>query len=130
MSLSRQLLALILVFAPMSLLSFGGGQTLVPEIQHQSVTLHHWLSDTDFADLYGLARAAPGPSTLIVALIGWQVGGFLGRARSQPWRSFCRLLSWSIGPAPGGDAIATPNFVKRWSAASPQWPPDLFLPDL
>jgi chromate transporter len=78
MSLSRQLFALILVFAPMSLLSFGGGQTLVPEIQHQSVIMHHWLRDTDFADLYGLARAAPGPSTLIVALIGWQVAGFWG----------------------------------------------------
>ncbi len=78
MSLSRQLFALILVFAPLSLLSFGGGQTLVPEIQHQSVMLHHWLSDADFADLYGLARTAPGPSTLIVALIGWQVAGFWG----------------------------------------------------
>jgi len=59
-------------------MSFGGGQALVPEIQHQTVTVHHWLSDKGFADLFGLARAAPGPSTLIVALIGWQVAGFWG----------------------------------------------------
>ena len=31
-----------------------------------------------FADLFALSRAAPGPSTLISALIGWQVAGFAG----------------------------------------------------
>jgi chromate transporter len=77
MSDSR-LLALILVFAPLSILSFGGGQSTVPEIQHQSVAVHGWLSNQQFADLFAIARAAPGPSTLIVALIGWQVRGFAG----------------------------------------------------
>jgi chromate transporter len=73
-----RLLALILVFSPVSLLSFGGGQATIPEIQHQAVTVHGWLSNEQFADLYAISRAAPGPSTLIVALIGWQVSGFLG----------------------------------------------------
>jgi chromate transporter len=71
-------LPLALVFAPLSVLSFGGGQAIVPEIQHQAVAVHHWVSDTQFADLFAISRAAPGPSTLIVALIGWQVAGFLG----------------------------------------------------
>ncbi len=72
-------LALALVFAPLSILSFGGGQAIVPEIQHQTVTVHAWLTDTQFADLFAISRAAPGPSTpLIVALIGWQVAGFFG----------------------------------------------------
>jgi chromate transporter len=73
-----RLLALALVFAPLSILSFGGGQAIVPEIQHQAVAVHHWVSDAQFADLFAISRAAPGPSTLIVALIGWQVAGFLG----------------------------------------------------
>jgi chromate transporter len=77
MSDSR-LLSLALVFAPLSILSFGGGQAIVPEIQKQAVAVHHWVSDPQFADLFAISRAAPGPSTLIVALIGWQVAGFFG----------------------------------------------------
>jgi chromate transporter len=73
-----RLLALIMVFSPISLLSFGGGQATIPEMQRQSVAVHAWLTDAQFADIYAISRAAPGPSTLIVALIGWQVSGFLG----------------------------------------------------
>ena len=73
-----RLLALIMVFSPISLLSFGGGQATIPEMQRQSVAVHGWLTDSQFADIYAISRAAPGPSTLIVALIGWQVSGFLG----------------------------------------------------
>jgi len=73
-----RLLTLILVFAPLSMMSFGGGQSTIPEMQRQTVSVHGWLSDEEFADVYAIARAAPGPSTLIVALIGWQVAGFAG----------------------------------------------------
>ncbi len=75
---ANRLLALILVFSPLSILSIGGGQATIPEMQHQTVTVHGWLTNGEFADLFAIARAAPGPSTLIVALIGWQVAGFLG----------------------------------------------------
>ena len=77
MSISR-LLALILVFSPLSILSIGGGQATIPEMQHQSVAVHGWLTNGEFVDLFAIARAAPGPTTLIVALIGWQVCGFFG----------------------------------------------------
>ena len=69
---------IVRVFAPMSLLSFGGGQAIIPEMQHETVDIHHWLDGKAFADIFGLSRAAPGPSTLIVALIGWQIAGFAG----------------------------------------------------
>ncbi len=77
MSDSR-LLSLALVFAPLSLISFGGGQAIVAEMQHQVVDVHHWMSGPAFADLFAISRAAPGPSTLIAALIGWQVAGLGG----------------------------------------------------
>jgi chromate transporter len=73
-----RLLALVLVFAPLSLLSFGGGQAIIADMQHQVVDVQHWISGPEFADLFALSRAAPGPSTLIAALIGWQVAGFAG----------------------------------------------------
>jgi len=76
--MDSRLLGLIIVFAPLSLFSFGGGQAVVADIQYQTVTVHGWLTDRQFTDLYAVSRAAPGPSTLIAALIGWQVYGFVG----------------------------------------------------
>jgi chromate transporter len=74
----NRLLGLVLVFAPLSLLSFGGGQAIIADLQYQTVMVHHWLNDKEFANMYAISRAAPGPSTLIAALIGWQVSGFVG----------------------------------------------------
>ena len=74
----ERLLVLVLVFAPLSLMSFGGGQAIIADMQHQTVDIHHWMTGPEFADFFALSRAAPGPSTLISALIGWKVAGPLG----------------------------------------------------
>ena len=76
--MDSRLLGLVIVFVPLSLMSFGGGQAIVADIQHQTVAVHGWLTDRQFTDLYAVSRAAPGPSTLVAALIGWQVYGFWG----------------------------------------------------
>lgn len=78
--MGRSVLALLLVFSPLSILSIGGGQATIPEMQHQAVVVHGWLTNGQFADLFAISRAAPGPSSLIAALIGWQVDGFWGAA--------------------------------------------------
>jgi chromate transporter len=75
--MDSRLLGLILVFAPLSLVSFGGGQAIIADMQVQVVS-HGWMTAQQFADIFALSRAAPGPSTLIAALIGWQVAGFAG----------------------------------------------------
>ena len=53
--------ALFLMFASLSLLAFGGGSAVVPELQHQSVEVHKWLSEREFVDIYALTRSTPGP---------------------------------------------------------------------
>ena len=65
------------MFAPLSLFSFGGGQAIIADMQVQVVN-QGWMTAQQFADVFALSRAAPGPSTLIAALIGWQVAGFAG----------------------------------------------------
>ena len=75
--MDSRLLGLVLVFAPLSLVSFGGGQAIIADMQVQVVN-HGWMTAQQFADIFALSRAAPGPSTLIAALIGWQVAGFAG----------------------------------------------------
>jgi chromate transporter len=74
----RTLLALAFVFAPLSLLSIGGGAALLAEIEHQSITVHAWTTQREFADLFAISRAAPGPGTMLSTLIGWKVAGLAG----------------------------------------------------
>jgi chromate transporter len=74
----RSLLALMVVFGPLSLFSIGGGASLVAEIEHQAVAIHHWTTQREFADLFAISRAAPGPGTMLSTLIGWKVAGWSG----------------------------------------------------
>jgi chromate transporter len=76
--MSATLLALFLIFAQLSLLAFGGGATILPEMQRQVVDIHHWMSAQEFGALFALAQAAPGPNMMIVPLIGWNVAGWQG----------------------------------------------------
>ena len=66
----RHLLAVIWDFLSLSLFSLGGGNTLLNEYHHLAVDKYCWLSSRQFADIYALAEAAPGPSSMIVGLIG------------------------------------------------------------
>jgi chromate transporter len=70
--------ALIVLFVPLSLLSFGGSNSVIADIAHQSVAVQHWTSDREFADLFALSRAAPGPGSMLCALIGWKIAGLTG----------------------------------------------------
>ena len=72
------LVSLFAVFAPLSLLSFGGSNSVIADIAHQSIAVQHWVSEREFADLFALSRAAPGPGSMLAALIGWKVAGFAG----------------------------------------------------
>jgi chromate transporter len=72
------LTALAVMFSQLSLVAFGGGNTILPEMHRQVTEVHHWLTNADFAALFALAQAAPGPNMMVVPLIGWHVAGLAG----------------------------------------------------
>ncbi|MCH7379098.1 MULTISPECIES: chromate transporter [Acinetobacter] len=72
------LVTLAIVFTQLSLLAFGGGNAILPEMQHQVVTVHQWMSAEQFSSLFAMAQAAPGPNMMIVPLVGWHVAGPAG----------------------------------------------------
>ncbi|WP_374445525.1 chromate transporter [Stella sp.] len=114
-------------FALLSLLAFGGGNTVLPEMHRQAVEVSGWLTEQQFADLFAIAQAAPGPNILIVTLIGWQVAGLAGalvataaictpactltflvahlwhRFRDRPWR---RIVQRGLAPVTVGIVAA------------------------
>lgn len=77
-SFEANLAILALVFVPLSFLSFGGSNAVLADIEQQTVTVHQWMSGREFADFFALSRAAPGPGSMLAALIGWKVAGIAG----------------------------------------------------
>lgn len=92
-----QLLEVMGTFLSLSLFSIGGGNTLLTEYHHLSVEKYCWLTSSQFSDLYALAEAAPGPSSMLVGLLG------MGAAwREGPW--------WALLTAIGAEvAILLPS---------------------
>lgn len=130
------LLALAVIFAQLSLLAFGGGNTILPEMQRQVVEVHHWMSAHEFSALFALAQAAPGPNMMIVTLIGWHVAGFAGllvtsiakfgpssvvtilalhaweRYKDRPWRA---LIQRGLLPVTAGLVAASALLIAQSS---------------
>jgi chromate transporter len=69
---------LALDFSVLSLLAVGGVVSVLPEMHRSVVEIHGWMSATQFAELFALAQASPGPNMLVVSLIGWKVAGVPG----------------------------------------------------
>jgi len=66
------------MFASLSLLSIGGGNAVLPDMHRQAVGGHHWMTDNQFADIFSISQSAPGPSILIVTLVGYGAGVSVG----------------------------------------------------
>jgi chromate transporter len=74
------LVQLFWLFALLSMVAFGGGAGVIPDIQRAAVDLHHWLTDKEFLDLFAISRAAPGPGSMIAVLVGQKAAGLAGAA--------------------------------------------------
>jgi len=127
-------------FALLSLVAVGGANAVVPEMHRLAVDTYAWMPDKEFADLFAISSAAPGPNVLIVALIGFKVAGVLGalvatiamcgpssllsytvsrfwqRSRGAAWQGFIRR---SLAPITIGLVIASGWVLAQ--AADTDW---------
>jgi chromate transporter len=128
------LVELALLYGKLSLLAFGGGPTVMAEMQREVVDVHAWMSDADFVDLFALAQATPGPNMLIATLVGLRVAGVPGavvatlgtivpsslltllvlsvwqRFRDAPWR---RYIQAGLVPVTVGLFLAAGLLIAR-----------------
>ena len=137
------LIALAAIFSQLSLLAFGGGNTILPEMQRQVVDVHHCMSASEFTSLFALAQAAPGPNMMVVSLVGWHVAGWSGllvatlakfgpsslvtvialheweRFRNRPWR---RYVQQGMMPVTAGLVAASAVLIAEASnRTAVQW---------
>jgi chromate transporter len=73
-------LRLIGVFAVLSVLGFGGGKGIIPEMHTDTVSTYHWVTNEQFTQFYTIGKLVPGPTTVFAALIGYTAAGPGGAA--------------------------------------------------
>jgi chromate transporter len=61
-------------------LSYGGGFVIIPLMQHDAVSVHHWMTDAQFLNAVALGQVTPGPVVLTVAAVGFAASGIGGAA--------------------------------------------------
>lgn len=138
--MNGDVLALLLVYSQLSLVAVGGVAVTLPEMQRQVVEVHHWMGAAEFAALYALAQAAPGPNMLVSTVVGWQVAGWAGalaatigligpsslltwatssawhRFRNAPWRKRIQagLMPVTVGLVATSAAVLTLSTTVNW----------------
>jgi chromate transporter len=128
------LLQLFWLFALLSMVAFGGGAGVIPDIQRAAVDTWHWMTAKEFLDLFAISRAAPGPGSMIAALVGQKAAGVPGalvsfaamfgpssvvvhvvarywnRAARKPWRA---VVEQALAPIGIGMTFATGLALAR-----------------
>lgn len=103
---------ILVLFSSLSLLSIGGGNTVLPEMHHKVVQNYDWMTDKQFADIFAISQAAPGPSILIVTLVGYKAGLDIG---GQVWGVICAVLATLFMMVPAGLLVYL--VAKVWEQA-------------
>jgi chromate transporter len=74
---------LVSSMATIGSVAFGNGSTILPILQQDVVTNHHWLSPQEFGVGIAFGQATPGPFLSTAALVGFWVGGLLGGVAAE-----------------------------------------------
>ncbi len=108
-----KILLLILSFLQVGAFSIGGGYAAMPLIREQTVTLHAWLTEAEFADLVTIAEMTPGPIALNAAtFVGMRVAGLPGALAATlgcvlPSLLIVSLLAWVYARYRSGTVLQT-----------------------
>jgi chromate transporter len=70
MDSAQTLLHLLWTFSQLSVLGFGGGKGIIPQM-HADVVNYRWVTSDQFSQFYTIGKLVPGPTTIFAALIGY-----------------------------------------------------------
>jgi chromate transporter len=70
--------AIVWVAFKVGALSYGGGFVIIPLIQHDAVSVYHWMTGAQFLNAVALGQVTPGPVVQTVAVVGYAAHGVAG----------------------------------------------------
>lgn len=73
-------LRMLQVFSVLSVLGFGGGKGIIPQMHMDVVDQYHWVTSAQFTEFYTIGKLVPGPTTIFASLIGFSAAGIAGAA--------------------------------------------------
>ena len=76
--MSETLLSLTLYLTLLSLFAVGGLNGMLPELHRILVDKEGWLTTQQFSELFALCQAAPGPNSIFISVLGFEIGGLIG----------------------------------------------------
>ena len=104
-------------FAVMSVLAFGGGQSVLPLMEQISVRQQGWLTAGAFASGVGFGYTVPGPVTTTATFIGYQAAGFPG-ALAATLGMFLAPVTLAAVAAAGVGQFAKNRYVQAFSSGA------------
>lgn len=141
--MNATILHLLAVFGELSVLGFGGGKGIIPQMHGQTVGTYHWISSEQFTQFYTIGKLVPGPTTIFAALVGYAalpqrpflgaavatIGMFVpsslivigadrvwARYENAPWRS---ILTQGMAPAIVGLVWSSIWTIARGTPSGP-----------
>lgn len=64
-------LHILWTFSQLSVLGFGGGKGIIPEMHRDVVVQYQWITNDQFTEFYTIGKLVPGPTTIFAGLIGY-----------------------------------------------------------
>lgn len=134
------LLHILWTFSQLSVLGFGGGKGIIPQMHRDAVVTYQWVTSDQFAQFYTIGKLVPGPTTVFAALIGYAampgrpwlgalvatigmfvpssvimvvVDVFWTRFQASPWRA---IVSHGLAPAIVGLVWSSVWTISRGTA--------------
>jgi chromate transporter len=67
----QTVLHLLWTFSQLSVLGFGGGKGIIPQMHADAVDRYGWVTSQQFTQLYTIGKLVPGPTTIFASLVGY-----------------------------------------------------------
>lgn len=68
---AQTVLHLLWTFGQLSVLGFGGGKGIIPQMHADAVGRFGWVTSEQFTQFYTIGKLVPGPTTIFAALVGY-----------------------------------------------------------